>query len=137
MHIVAEWEEEPRRVKDAGVKTRTRRTFAQDHQCIRTRPKKTTRTAGFPTKNDKHLNPRYKILGKRLHPIVRHAISFFTLPRNKRTQTNSGICFLCFRSRALYDRFAEIMDGVRLGSNSVKQISCRLAKMEGLEELKV
>ena len=49
--------------------------------------------------------------------------------------TPQGHGFVCFRSRALLDRFAELMEGCRLVPWTTKRLKIGLARTKNLQEL--
>ena len=70
------------------------------------------------------------MLSNSLHPLARRFLNFWTLARGKNGQKNLGFGFVCFRSRALLDRYAELISGKKIvgeGSNRRRREARRRA----------
>ena len=64
-------------------------------------------------------------------------INFFSLTRNRAAPKNAGYAFLSFRNRAMMERFAECIRGLRISHSVRKPINVRLGSLRNLAEAKV
>ena len=71
-------------------------------------------------------------LSAETHPDVVRVCNFFSLTRNRAAPKNAGYAFLSFRSRALMEAFARVMEGKCLTPNWSKPLRIRLGSLKNL-----